>query len=202
MEEYDYVLKILLLGDSGVGKSSILLRFSEDQFYENQGATIGVDFKVKFMEVLGTKFKIAIWDTAGQERFRTITSSYYKDAQGTFLIFDISRRDTFQSLTRWISELKSNANNDDMVLILVGNKIDLESQRQVSKEEAQEFAESNNMMYVEASAKTAFSIENAFIELCKLIIHNKNLLESGSVNKRGQNLHSQQQDNEQAVCPC
>jgi Ras-related protein Rab-18 len=129
MEEYDYVLKLLLLGDSGVGKSSILVRFADDKFFENQSPTIGVDFKVKFMEVLGKKFKVSIWDTAGQERFRTVTSSYYKDAQGTCLIFDISRRDTFLNCGRWLSELRSNANNEDMILVLAGNKIDLEAQR-------------------------------------------------------------------------
>ena len=201
MEVYDYVLKILLLGDSGVGKSSILFRFAEDKFYEQQAATIGVDFKVKFMEVLDMKFKVAIWDTAGQERFRTLTSSYYKDAQGVCLIFDITRRETFDNLGRWMSELRVNSNNEDIILILVGNKIDLAERREVSKEEAERFATSNNMIYIETSAKTAFCIENAIIELLKLIIHNKDLLDSGNLANR-KRLAEFSQKQEPGGCPC
>ncbi|XP_037366064.1 ras-related protein Rab-18 isoform X2 [Talpa occidentalis] len=123
-------LKILIIGESGVGKSSLLLRFTDDTFDPELAATIGVDFKVKTISVDGNKAKLAIWDTAGQERFRTLTPSYYRGAQGVILVYDVTRRDTFVKLDNWLSELETYCTRNDIVNMLVGNKID---KRQVQK---------------------------------------------------------------------
>uniref|UniRef100_A0A8D2ZN25 RAB18A, member RAS oncogene family n=1 Tax=Scophthalmus maximus TaxID=52904 RepID=A0A8D2ZN25_SCOMX len=117
-------LKILIIGESGVGKSSLLLRFTDDTFDPEQAATIGVDFKVKTISVDGNKAKLAIWDTAGQERFRTLTPSYYRGAQGVILVYDVTRRETFAKLDNWLNELETYCTRNDLVKMLVGNKID------------------------------------------------------------------------------
>ncbi|XP_069007422.1 ras-related protein Rab-18a isoform X1 [Embiotoca jacksoni] len=117
-------LKLLIIGESGVGKSSLLLRFTDDTFDPEQSATIGVDFKVKTISVDGNKAKLAIWDTAGQERFRTLTPSYYRGAQGVILVYDVTRRETFTKLDNWLNELETYCTRNDLVKMLVGNKID------------------------------------------------------------------------------
>ncbi|XP_054625260.1 ras-related protein Rab-18-B-like isoform X2 [Dunckerocampus dactyliophorus] len=117
-------LKLLIIGESGVGKSSLLLRFTEDTFDPEQSATIGVDFKVKTLSIDGNKAKLAIWDTAGQERFRTLTPSYYRGAQGVILVYDVTKRDTFTKLENWLNELETYTTRNDIVKMLVGNKID------------------------------------------------------------------------------
>ncbi|XP_042536276.1 ras-related protein Rab-18-like isoform X2 [Dipodomys spectabilis] len=120
-------LKILIIGESGVGKSSLLLRFTDDTFDPELAATIGVDFKVKTISVDGNKAKLAIWDTAGQERFRTLTHSYYRGAQGVILVYDVTRRGTFVKLDNWLNELETYSTRNDIVNMLVGNKIDKEN---------------------------------------------------------------------------
>uniref|UniRef100_A0A4W6BVS6 RAB18B, member RAS oncogene family n=1 Tax=Lates calcarifer TaxID=8187 RepID=A0A4W6BVS6_LATCA len=117
-------LKLLIIGESGVGKSSLLLRFTDDTFDPEQPATIGVDFKVKTLAIDGNKAKLAIWDTAGQERFRTLTPSYYRGAQGVILVYDVTKRDTFTKLENWLNELETYTTRNDIVKMLVGNKID------------------------------------------------------------------------------
>uniref|UniRef100_A0AAQ4Q444 RAB18B, member RAS oncogene family n=1 Tax=Gasterosteus aculeatus aculeatus TaxID=481459 RepID=A0AAQ4Q444_GASAC len=117
-------LKLLIIGESGVGKSSLLLRFTEDTFDPEQPATIGVDFKVKTLSIDGNKAKLAIWDTAGQERFRTLTPSYYRGAQGVILVYDVTKRETFTKLENWLNELETYTTRNDLVKMLVGNKID------------------------------------------------------------------------------
>merc|ERR1711974_121878 len=116
---------MLLIGDSGVGKSSIILRFCDDDFSEKQASTIGVDFKTKFVEMRGKRLKLALWDTAGQERFRTLTSSYYRGAQGVILCYDCCNRDSFEHVKFWLEEVKKHATNQDAILMLVANKVDL-----------------------------------------------------------------------------
>ena len=133
-------LKILIIGESGVGKSSLLLRFTDDQFDPDQEATIGVDFKVKVIDNNGNKVKLAIWDTAGQERFRTLTPSYYRGAQGAILVYDISSRESFQKVEDWLNELETYSTNHDLIKMLVGNKCDIEGERMVSREEGQKCA--------------------------------------------------------------
>jgi Ras-related protein Rab-18 len=164
--------KLLLMGDSGTGKSSLLLRFTDDKFLgeDVQSATIGVDFKVKFIEMEGKRVKLTIWDTAGQERFRTLTSSYYRGAQGVILVYDVANRESFESLRNtWIQELLAYANMDKLILMVVGNKIDKE--RTVSTEEGQQLAKELSALFMEASAKTRAGVLPAFEELVHKIMH-------------------------------
>ncbi|KAI0791429.1 ras-domain-containing protein [Abortiporus biennis] len=164
-------VKLLLIGNSSVGKSSLLLRFSDEQFLseDESSATIGVDFKVHKMEVRGKKVKLSIWDTAGQERFRTITSSYYRGAQGIILVYDVSNRESFDALPRWFSELETYVSKD-VVKIIVGNKVDKEFSRQVTYSEGQHFAERMSSLFIEASAKTSVGVKDAFREVVEQIM--------------------------------
>lgn len=171
--------KLLLMGDSGVGKSSILLRFVEDRFLgeDIHAATIGVDFKVKFMEVEDQRVKLTIWDTAGQERFRTLTSSYYRGAHGVVLVYDVCSRESFDGLRQvWMRELKTYSNPEEMILMVVANKIDKEGQRKVTNEEGLEYAKELSALYMECSAKTKVGIVAAFEELVHTIMHSPRLL--------------------------
>ncbi|GAA6040759.1 hypothetical protein JCM8097_003284 [Rhodosporidiobolus ruineniae] len=154
-------LKLLVIGASSVGKSSLLLRFTDETFLspDETSATIGVDFKVKVIERKGKRWKLSIWDTAGQERFRTLTSSYYRGAQGVILVYDITARDTFESLASWINELDTFAGTGpasrEVVRMIVGNKVDKEFSRTVSTEEGRAFAASRDppWLFMECSAK-------------------------------------------------
>jgi len=169
-------LKLLLIGNSSVGKSSLLTRFTDASFTpeDESSATIGVDFRVCKMEVKGKRVKLSIWDTAGQERFRTITSSYYRGAQGIILVYDIANRETFDALPRWYTELEQYV-SPHIVKILVGNKLDKEFSRTVSEEEGRKFAERTGSLFIEASAKTAVNVREAFIELVEKILDNPSL---------------------------
>ncbi|KAN0133440.1 ras domain containing protein [Lactarius tabidus] len=164
-------VKLLLIGNSSVGKSSLLLRFSDKQWLpeDEASATIGVDFRVHKMEVKGRKVKMSIWDTAGQERFRTITASYYRGAQGVILVYDVSNRESFEALPRWLEELE-NYVPPEVVKIVVGNKLDKEYSRQVPTEEGAAFALRTGCLFVEASAKTAVGVTEAFSDVVELII--------------------------------
>eukprot|EP00448_Togula_jolla_P002947 CAMPEP_0170620232 /NCGR_PEP_ID=MMETSP0224-20130122/27947_1 /TAXON_ID=285029 /ORGANISM="Togula jolla, Strain CCCM 725" /LENGTH=204 /DNA_ID=CAMNT_0010946389 /DNA_START=25 /DNA_END=639 /DNA_ORIENTATION=+ len=174
---HDHLFKLLIIGDSGVGKSSILLRFCDDEFNEKQASTIGVDFKTKFMQVRGKKLKLALWDTAGQERFRTLTSSYYRGAQGIILVFDCTQRSTFEHVKFWQDEVRKYSTNQDAILMLVANKVDL-ADPEVTRAEGEEFAFANSMMFIEASAKTRQGIKQAFEEVVFKILDTPSLLQS------------------------
>lgn len=173
---YDHLFKILTIGDAGVGKSSILLRFTDDSFDDHIQSTIGVDFKVKHMDVMDKRVKLTVWDTAGQERFRTLTSSYYRGAQGVIMVYDVTRRDSFENLDTWLKEIKlySPNNGEGVVKLLVGNKIDLE--RRVPREEAEAWARRNGMLFLEASAKTRTGIRQCFMEVVQKILEDPDLL--------------------------
>jgi len=165
---YDHKFKLLLIGDSDVGKSSILLRFIDDVF-EHIHSTIGVDFKLKILNINGKKVKLTIWDTAGQERFRTLTASYYRGVDGAILVYDITNRNSFENLQNiWIKELNMYSTTPS-VKMLVGNKIDQES-RVVTRDEGKELAQSLGTMFFECSAKTKIGVSNAFEELVMKII--------------------------------
>ncbi len=162
--KYDYIVKILLIGDSGVGKSSMMIRFADDEFVDQSIPTIGVDFKIRTVEFNNKTYKIQIWDTAGQERFRTITSSYYRGAQGIIIVYDITNKESFDNVKIWLTECSRY--NDRAQIILVGNKSDLDkSARKVSFNEAKEYANSKGYKFVETSAKTNDGIENMFQEI-------------------------------------
>ena len=165
---YDHIFKILLIGDAGVGKSSILLRFTDDAFEEHLASTIGVDFKVKTVQLGGKTVKLTIWDTAGQERFRTITSSYYRGAHGIIVVFDVTDQESFNNVKQWLHEIDRYA-CANVKKLLVGNKCDLASKRAVPTEQAAEFAESLGVEYLETSAKSALNVEKAFTTMASEI---------------------------------
>jgi Ras-related protein Rab-18 len=158
----------------------MLLRFTDDSFDDHIQSTIGVDFKVKHMEVNDKRIKITIWDTAGQERFRTLTSSYYRGAQGVIMVYDVTRRDSFENLDQWLKEVKlyTPNNGEGVVKLLVGNKIDVA--RRVPREEAEDWAQSQGMIFLEASAKTRLGIRQCFLEVVQKILENPEMLEGTS----------------------
>ena len=160
-QEYDMLFKVLLVGNSGVGKSSLFLRFVDEIWEDSFVPTIGVDFKIKTLLIEEKKIKLQIWDTAGEERFRTIISSYYKGAHGILLIFDLSDTESFDSLNNWLIEIERNANKN-VIKILIGNKCDLEDKRKISFIQAKEFADVNGMKYIETSAKNDINVIQAF----------------------------------------
>lgn len=179
-QEFDYLFKLLMIGDSGVGKSSLLLSFTSDNF-EELSPTIGVDFKVKYVDVGGKKLKLAIWDTAGQERFRTLTSSYYRGAQGIIMVYDVTRRDTFTNLSDvWAKEIDLYSTNQDCIKLLVGNKVDKEGERVVTKKEGINFAREYGCLFIECSAKTRVNVQQCFEELVLKILDTPSLLAEGS----------------------
>ncbi|KAL5714607.1 protein-serine/threonine phosphatase [Ranunculus cassubicifolius] len=178
--DFDYLFKLLLIGDSGVGKSSLLLSFTSDTF-EDLSPTIGVDFKVKVVNLGGKKLKLAIWDTAGQERFRTLTSSYYRGAQGIIMVYDVTRRETLTNLRDiWAKEIDLYSTNQDCIKMLVGNKVDKESERVVTRKEAIDFAREYGCLFTECSAKTRVKVEQCFEELVLKILDTPSLLAEGS----------------------
>ena len=168
-EEYDYIFKVLLLGNSDVGKSSIILRYVDQTWSDIFVPTIGVDFKVKTLDINDKKVKMQIWDTAGQERFRTVVSSYFKGSHGIFIIYDITNRDSFKNLENWLGEIERNA-SAKVLKILIGNKCDLEQDRDIQFDEGQAFANRNGMEFMETSAKANTNINEAFESLAKLMI--------------------------------
>ncbi|KAE8706894.1 Ras-related protein RABC2a [Hibiscus syriacus] len=178
--EFDYLFKLLMIGDSGVGKSSLLLSFASD-FFEDLSPTIGVDFKVKYVNAGDKKLKLAIWDTAGQERFRTLTSSYYRGAQGVIMVCDVTRRETFTNLSEiWAKEVELYSTNQDCIKMLVGNKVDKESERVVTKKEGINFARECGCLFIECSAKTRVNVQQCFDELVMKILETPSLLAEGS----------------------
>ena len=166
--DYDYLFKLLLIGNSAVGKSSLLLRFSDNIFNESFLPTIGVDFKIRTFELSSKTVKLQIWDTAGQERFKTITSSYYKGAHGIILTYDITDKQSFKDIENWLTEVEKFA-NENVIKLLVGNKCDLESQRQVTFDEGKEYADSLGIQFLETSAKNNSNVEKAFFTLANEI---------------------------------
>lgn len=166
--DYDYLFKILLIGNSGVGKSSLLLRFADDTFTDNFMPTIGVDFKIRTLEVDGKTIKLQIWDTAGQERFKTITSSYYKGAHGIIVVYDVTDKESYKNIDTWMNEVEKHA-SDNVSRILVGNKNDCTDSRQVSTDEGKELADTYNIRFMETSAKESANVEEAFTLMTKEI---------------------------------
>jgi len=163
-DDHDYLFKIVLIGDSGVGKSNLLSRFTKNEFNLESKTTIGVEFATKTVEIDGKIIKSQIWDTAGQERYRAITSAYYRGAVGALLVYDISNHQTFENVERWLKELRDHA-DEDIVVMLVGNKSDLRHLRTVSTEEALAFAEEHDLAFIETSALDAGGVDTAFMNI-------------------------------------
>ncbi|KAJ4746505.1 Ras-related protein Rab-1A [Rhynchospora pubera] len=166
--EYDYLFKLLLIGDSGVGKSCLLLRFADDSYLESYISTIGVDFKIRTVEQDGKTIKLQIWDTAGQERFRTITSSYYHGAHGIIIVYDVTDQESFNNVKQWLNEIDRYA-SDSVNKLLVGNKCDLTANKIVSTETAKAFADEMGIPFMETSAKNSTNVEQAFMAMAAAI---------------------------------
>ena len=170
-ENYDYTFKYILVGDYAVGKSNILLRFSNNEFNTNYFSTIGVEFSIKKLKVNNKNIRIQVWDTAGQERFLGITKTYFKNCACIIVVYDITRKLTFDNLNIWINEIK-NICSKSVYIILLGNKCDLENQREVSYKEGEKYAEENNFKFYETSAKDNINIIEVFEESSKIICDN------------------------------
>ena len=179
-KDYNFLFKVIIIGDTHVGKSNVLLRFSEDIFQDSFQPTIGVDFKIKSINFENTPIKLQLWDTAGQERFRNITNSYYKGAHGIILVYDITNHNSFQNLDLWLEEVEKHGATN-LTKILIGNKSDLEELRQVEKKEAEKKAEEMGMPFLETSAKEGTNVEKVFLYVIKEI---KEKMEKGLLEKR------------------
>jgi len=200
--EYDYLFKLLLIGDSGVGKSCLLLRFADDTYTADYISTIGVDFKIRTIELDGKTIKLQIWDTAGQERFRTITSSYYRGAHGIIIVYDVTDQESFNNVKQWLQEIDRYATGGVMKL-LVGNKSDLTDKKSVDYNVAKEFADALDIPFLETSALNSTNVEQAFFTMARQIKANvsNNATSAGnagnnknSVNIRGQSIGNNQQN--------
>ncbi|EPB84339.1 GTP-binding protein ypt2 [Mucor circinelloides 1006PhL] len=171
---YDYLIKLLLIGDSGVGKSCLLLRFSDDSFTPSFITTIGIDFKIRTIELDGKRIKLQIWDTAGQERFRTITTgnaltafaAYYRGAMGILLVYDTTDERSFANVRNWFSNIEQHA-SEGVNKILIGNKCDMEDKRAITKDQGQNLANELGIRFMETSAKANIGVEEAFFDLAR-----------------------------------
>ncbi|EZG65918.1 Rab GTPase family 11 (Rab11)-like protein [Gregarina niphandrodes] len=176
-DHYDYLYKIVLIGDSGVGKSNLLSRFTRDEFNLESKSTIGVEFATKSVVTEGKVIKAQIWDTAGQERYRAITSVYYRGALGALLVYDLSKKNSYVNVSRWLKELRDHA-DQNVVILLVGNKADLQHLRAVSQDEAQSFCETEQIAFIETSALDGSNVDNAFHEVLNRIYKSRKRIEA------------------------
>lgn len=186
IEKIDYVFKVVVIGDSAVGKTQILSRFAKNEFCFDSKSTIGVEFQTRTIILKSKVIKAQIWDTAGQERYRAVTSAYYRGALGAVLVYDITKRQTFDHVARWVDELRAHADKS-IVITLIGNKSDLVDQRAVPSEDAVEFAENQGLFFFETSALTGENVETAFLKLLEEI-HNvvsKKALDCGNGKSNG-----------------
>ena len=173
MSEPDITLKILLIGDSYVGKTSLLLQYIERECPENHMATIGVEFRDKIIQIDNKKVKLQVWDTSGQERYRSITKNFYRNADGVMFVCDVTKEKTFDNIKNWLIDSEQNANNTNFKKILVGNKIDLKEERAIDTQQLQNFANKKEMNFYETSAKDGTNVDHIFTELAKLILEDK-----------------------------
>ncbi|XP_023003676.1 ras-related protein RABA1c-like [Cucurbita maxima] len=169
-DDYDYLFKVVLIGDSGVGKSNLLSRFTKNEFSLETKSTIGVEFATRSLSIDGRVIKAQIWDTAGQERYRAITSAYYRGAVGALLVYDVTRHATYENVEKWLKELKDHT-DPNIVVMLVGNKSDLRHLVAVPTEDAKSFAETESVYFMETSALESTNVDNAFVEVLKQIYH-------------------------------
>lgn len=206
---YSYIFKYIIIGDMGVGKSCLLHQFTEKKFMADCPHTIGVEFGTRIIEINGEKIKLQIWDTAGQERFRAVTRSYYRGAAGALLVYDVTRKSTFNHIHSWLTDARG-LTSPNTVIFMIGNKSDMHEQRDVTYEEGKAVADENGLMFLECSAKTGEGVEDAFIETARKIFQN---IQDGSVdlnsandgvvmknNQAGQN--SDGKSDRQSSCQC
>merc|ERR1712087_1099797 len=167
--EFDHLFKLVLIGDASVSKTSLLLRFADDSFEDNYISTVGVDFRFRTVTVYNELVKLQIWDTAGQERFRTITSAYYRGANGVILVYDITNAETFSHVQDWLDEVHKAA-GESVTKLVVGNKADLTDLRKVEEDRASQYAQSVNASFIETSAKTAVNVDKSFLIIAKQLV--------------------------------
>ncbi|RKP05934.1 ras family-domain-containing protein [Thamnocephalis sphaerospora] len=199
---YDNLVKLLLVGDSGVGKSCLLLRFTDDSFTPSFITTVGIDFKVRTIDLDGRRIKLQIWDTAGQERFRTITTSYYRNAMGILIVYDVTDKRSFDNIPTWIRQVEEHA-SQSVDKLLVGNKCDVDTGRAVTYEEGLQLAAEYSMPFMETSAKSSRGVEESFYTLAKMVkkrvIDPEEARAAEAAKKNGVDLHGSN-GNSQAGC--
>lgn len=197
LPEYDELFKVVLVGNSGVGKSKLLARFTKDEFLQDSKATIGIEFAHKDIHIQNQLIRAQIWDTGGQERYRSITAVYYRDAVGALLVYDVSNRKSFNDLDRWLKEVRT-ATGDETRVLVIGNKSDLTSTREVSLEEAARYAETNGLKVIETSAKDSSNVQEAFLGILNDIFNKHR--PSPSVHSRGSKLSNKQNSPKKSGC--
>ncbi|KAG6434239.1 hypothetical protein SASPL_105862 [Salvia splendens] len=205
-----YVFKVVVIGDSAVGKTQLLSRFAKNEFCLDSKSTIGVEFQTRTVTISSKLIKAQIWDTAGQERYRAVTSAYYRGALGAMLVYDVTKRQSFDHVARWVDELRAHA-DASIVIMLIGNKADLLHSREVPTEDAVEFAETQNLFFFETSALTGDNVEPAFLKLLhqihdavsKKALDTTNLVKPNEGLLSGFNIESEvSQLNNPATCSC
>lgn len=206
---YQYIFKIILIGSPGAGKSSILHRFVQGNFEEKYNCTLSVDFYMKTLEFSDFFVKLQIWDTAGMEKYKSLTTSYYRGSHAAFIIFDLTKRDSFDAVPRWLESYNKNCNNGEQnrIVILVGNKRDLNNEREVSAEEAKSFADSYNMAYFETSAKDGMNVNEIFNFISEKLIElsgseKKSEMELLDRDSKFSNVIISGQEKKITRCPC
>lgn len=200
MRNFDFSVKTIVVGDSGVGKTCLLLRFIRDVFDETSQPTLGVEFMTKIVQTANHRIELQLWDTAGQELFRSVTRGYYRGSAGAFLVFDLTSRISFENISRWLHDITEVAKND-IIKILIGNKNDLESQREITSEEASEFAKANGMIYFETSAKTGTNV-SAAVNACLDIIDKKSLNGQLAIPPPSDSIFFDQDEPQKKGCSC
>lgn len=202
-EKYQQLMKLIIIGDGGTGKSSLLHRFVEDSFSDDQTATIGVEFGSKIIELGGRRIKLQIWDTAGQERYRSVTRSYYRGAAGCLIVYDIVKRSTYESVPQWLNDVRQLAGSD-VVVMLIGNKSDIagNEQRVVTHNEAALFAQENNLLFFETSAASGEFVCDAFLKVAKTAMTSSNYVNVATVQLAPPNAEDGEQSGGRFSCAC
>ena len=195
----ELTLKILTVGESGVGKTCLLMRYTDNKFIKNHLTTIGIDYKAKSININNRQVRLKIWDTAGQERFRNITQQYYKNADGILLIYDVSDRNSYEKIRDWMKQIQASVSFESIAIVLVGNKCDVES-RTVSKEEGSALAEEFGLKYFETSALMSTNVEETFNYLAMEIFRVKNISDVADVNTQNVNLKRKSESKDEKKC--
>ena len=197
---FDLQIKLMTIGDQAVGKTALLLRYTDDHFSDSVLTTIGIDFKIKFQQLNGKRVKLQIWDTAGQERFRTITQAYYRGAMGILLIYDVTNLKTFSNVKNWVRNIQNYA-PQTVNKILIGNKCDMESDRKVSFAQGEALAREYDMKFFETSARENLNVHDAFQTLAQDVV--ERVLSSGSDgDEKGVNFNALTNSKKASACQC